>query len=307
MHPGQDNVQLRCEADLYGYSRWLAGHLGYPFAPLSLRGFQHGWIWWDETDAPYEKGYGLDPNLHDYWGMLVQNERVAGSLRARGIYAHACGLPFVHFYRHCGLAGSFAGLRTGRTLYVPTHSNPWNDLSGDVAAAAARFTELQDDCAVMLSWGDRRLAPTMASRFSAVEIGAGALEQDSFYRLLKIFESYDTMITDSMGSHVCYALVCGMKVGIHAGLYRKVYDGESARRTIDSQRAQDSGHAERYDRIMSLEYLDRRFPGIVIDGGPPTYSTPPAIANERPDVVARLLGWEATFDSERVKAEAAVR
>ena len=54
---------------------------------------------------------------------------------------------------------------------------------------------------------------------------------------------------------------------------------------------------------MSLDYLDRRFPGIVIDGGSPDYAVVPAIACERPDVIARLLGWEMTFDSERVRAE----
>lgn len=302
MQPGQDNVNLRCEADLYGYSRWLAGHLGYPFAPLSLRGFQHGWMWWDECDAPYDKDFGLDPNLNEYWGALVQDDAVARSLQKRGTFAHACGLPFVSFYRHSGLAGSFSSARDTRTLYVPTHSNPWNDVAGDVAEAAVRFSELQEACAVMLSWGDRHLASKLATRFERIEIGAGALERDSFYRMLRIFESYECMITDSIGSHVCYALACGMKVGIHAALYRKLYDGDQARETFDWKRAKDGGHAERYNRIMSLDYIDQRFPGMVIDGGRPHYSVVPALACERPDVIARLLGWELTFDNERVRA-----
>lgn len=87
-------AQFRSEADHYGYAWWLSQHLGYEFNPISLRGFQHGWIWWDSVDFEYKAGAGLDPNLNEFWGILVQDKEIERNLIDKGIFAKACGLPF---------------------------------------------------------------------------------------------------------------------------------------------------------------------------------------------------------------------
>jgi hypothetical protein len=289
------------EADLYGYSKWLAAHLGYSFIPRSLRGFQHGWIWWDPADADIQPGVGLDPNLDVFWGVLTQSERIAQHLKDKGIYSRACGLPFLNYLKHCGLQGSFKHLRTGRILYVPSHSNPWNNRSSDIEEAACRFSRCYPKSSVMLSWNDRHLSPKLTNIFHQVEVGAGALEGESFLRLLNIFERYDYMITDTMGSHVCYALACGMKVGIHHNLNSQARNGKAITQNIDYQKFMKSRDIDRQRYVYTPEYLDKRFPGIIIDTGLPAYSKLPSdLSQERPSVIASLLGWDMTHDSEQV-------
>jgi hypothetical protein len=290
------------EADLYGYSKWLASHLGYPIVPRSLRGFQHGWIWWEPEDANPVPGFGLDPNVDSYWGVLVQNNKIADHLNDRGLYSRACGLPFVNYYRHCGLSGSFKHLRNGAVLYVPTHSNPWNNRSDDILESAHRFAKLYGKSGVMLGWNDRHLSTELTGIFDRVEIGAGALEAESFLRLMNVFERYDYLITDSPGSHILYGLICGMKVGIHQHLYNEARDGKAHMKSIDYKKFKESIDYDKRNYVYSLEYLDRRFPGIVVDGGLPHYSKAPAdIASSRPDVIAKLLGWDLTYESDLIE------
>jgi hypothetical protein len=294
------------EADLYGYSKWLAAHLGYSFIPRSLRGFQHGWIWWDPADANIQQGMGLDPNLDSFWGVLTQSEKVSEELRRRGIYSQPCGLPFLNYYKHCGLQGSFKHLRKGSILYVPTHSNPWNNRSNDVEDAACRFARHYPNSGVMLGWNDRHMASRLSGIFESVEIGAGALESESFLRMLNIFERYDYMITDTMGSHVCYGLACGMKVGVHYGLHCRSKDGKEYVQNIDYQKFKKSDDFDRQRHVYTPEYLDNKFPGIVIDSGIPNYSKMPSdIVYERPAVIASQLGWDMTYESELVKQKKA--
>lgn len=296
------------EADLYGYSKWLASHLGYSFIPRSLRGFQHGWIWWDPADANIQPGMGLDPNLDTFWGVLTQSEIISQHLRDRGIYSKACGLPFLNYYKHCGLQESFKHLRMGSVLYVPTHSNPWNNRSSDVEEAARRFVRLYPDSGVMLGWNDRHLAARLSDLFQRVEIGAGALDNESFLRLMNIFERYDYMITDSIGSHICYGLACGMKVGIHHGLNSQAKDGKDYFQCNDYQKFKKHEDYDRQRYVCTADYLEKRFPGLIIETGLPKYSKLPSdIVQERPSVIASHLGWEMTYDSEWVKERKAER
>lgn len=284
-----DDVILRGEADLYGYSKWLAQYLRLPLIPQSLRGFQHGWIWWDPQDCPLDKSCGLDPNFHEFWGALVQDDVIARAVWARPAYAEACGLPFLNFYEYSGFKGKFTAGRSGRLLFMPSHSTPWQSFGDSVLKGVIDFAGRKSDCTVMLGWNDRHLAHLVAPYVGHVIPGAGALETRSFYRLLRAFESHEFMLTNSMGSHVGYALACGMKVGLLARGYVNVFD---------SAKAAAPGLPVARARIYSLGYLSARFPGLVIEGGYPTYCRAPLLSTAPPDTIARLLGWEMTLPSE---------
>lgn len=293
-----ENLELKAvrnESDLYGYTVWLASYLGYEICPRSLRNFQHGWIWWDMVDGSNQ---GLDPNIDSYWGILVQDDKVATTLHRRKIFAQACGLPFLNFLEFSGVKNTVK--REFDLLYVPTHSNPWNDLGENVINGAEKFCKKYQDAGIMLSWSDRHLKDRVAPMFSRVEIGAGALEVMSFYRLAKTFQSYKTMITDSMGSHVLYAMACGMNVGIDAGLYYKVMETNAAQKGADIHIAK----ARNEDlSVFDLAFLDTKFPGLVIDGNVPQYCNVPFMPSVPPQEIARLLGWDITYPCEIIKLE----
>jgi hypothetical protein len=286
---------VRNESDLYGYTVWLAEHLGLEIYPRALRGFQHGWIWWD-TGEYYR--WNFDPNIDPYWGELVQDKLIEEYLLKEKIFAKACGLPFLNYLEFSGTKGYFP--RTGGLLYVPIHSNPWYDAKEDLVKNAIRFSKKHPDSSIMLSWSDQKLAPELAPHFKTVEIGAGALEMTSFPRMSKILQTYDTMLTDAIGSHVLYGIACGMRVGIDASLYYKYTNTESSKNTQDDQQCKDKKVTNKYS---SLEYLDKRFPGLVIDGNPPNYCVMPDFPVVEPKEISALLGWPITYECELAKRE----
>lgn len=294
------SARFRCEADHYGYGWWLARHLGYNFNPISLRGFQHGWIWWKSSDCDYK--IGLDPNLNEFFGVLVQDEEVKNYLIERGIFAKTCGLPFLNFYRHYDLRGGFTSGREGKVLFVPAHSNPWNDYSKVISNSIQNFKEAYGEISVLLGSEDYKLFKSHNDERVHFIEGAGVTDPASFYRMAKCFESHEYVITDSVGSHICYALHCGAKVGIEKRLYQISQKIQLSLDTPDNKNITQLPDYEKFLTVRSLDYLESQFPKITINGDLPKYNIPPNIAYEKPHVIASELGWDITYPSEMYKS-----
>jgi hypothetical protein len=265
---------VSCEPDLYGFSTWLAEHLGCQ-RQINARGYQHGWIWWDRDPGDFR---GLDPGFSKVDGCLVQNEQIAESLRSEGIYAKAVGLPFLTYKNY---SGQPVPERQSEVLFVPTHSNPWNDVKSDVVDSMNQHRD--KGWSILLSATDSVIG---APGFKNIEIGAGVFVKESFQRLFRIFHSYEYMVTDCMGSHICYGLACGMKVGIDLKNYNR--HQTALTQTPDYKRALTMTGKD----ISSVDFISNRFDGIFIEDSLPTYNKPYEVANEPPRVIATELGWK---------------
>ena len=297
----QNDVNLRNETDLYGYSLWLSKKLKLPFTPISLRGFQHGWIWWDVNLLGAERDLGLDPNLNTFWGELVQDKTVEAFLIKNSIFSKACGLPFLSFLENEESSEVFPQRIKGSILYVPPHSNPWHDEEEAVKTAIDCFPR-HPNSAVLLSSNDAKLSARYVKYFR-IEIGAGALQSRSFYRLARIFRTYEYMISCSMGSHIRYAAACGMKVGI----LRKPFEiclqpqVNSFAGYCDKQQLIDknSDLKDMFIAIQSASRINNWHPGLFIDDiSDCQFVDFPKITCLKPIEIAKLLGWEITFQSE---------
>lgn len=231
------------------------------------------WIWWDLE--PRDIVWALDPNILRCRGTLVQNEVIKDAIKsiAPSEYGiEVCGLPFLNFHANTSVDIK----RNGRTLYVSTHSTSWRDISAHTKKAVEDFTR-DNDVTVLLSVHDFPLAKELKV---PCLMGADAMDANSFYRIQKIFSEYEYMITDRMGSHVLYGMACGMKVGL------------SAKHNIDtvfSETAIGRGFGERAKEIRTTKFLDDRFPGLVIEGGLPSYTKIPQIVNESPKKIAQFI------------------
>jgi hypothetical protein len=226
----------------------------------TIRGYQHGWIWWDREP---NNNMGLDPNFNPKDGLVCQDENLANSLRNDGIYAFAAGLPFTTYKNY---SNQEIPKRKQEVLFVPTHSNPWDKFQDIVLNDCKKYAH--KGYSVLLGDSDKNIK---VEGFENVEIGAGVYITDSFTRLFNIFHSYEWMITNTMGSHICYALHCGMKVGLDITDYR----GSKNPNDVDS-----------------ISYLDKRFPNFIIENNLPTYCVPPLLANATPKEIAREIGWK---------------
>lgn len=267
---------MSVEPDLYGFSDWLASYLNCQ-RQQSIRGYQHGWIWWERE---FGDDRGFDPNFHRADGLLVQNEQIAKSLQYEGVYAKAVGLPFLTYKNY---SGQEIPERRAETLFVPTHSNPWCNLTDDVLNSCAQHRD--KGWSVMLSVNDYRNG---ATGFEKVEMGAGVFDKNSFKRLFNIFHSYEYMVTDSMGSHIGYGLSCGMKVRIDVENFCKYQD--ALKQTQDYKLFNKRSEGLILQNINSLSYIESRFPGITTDW----HFGDIDVANEPPEVIATELGWKWT-------------
>lgn len=228
------------------------------------------WIWWPLEDR--DIAWALDPNCFRCRGMLVQDEHIAGVIRNRNFSAQAAGLPFLQFNKYNPIVTQ----RNGKTLYVSTHSTAWRDVASHTIKAAEEFCK-DNDVTVLLSLRDKHLGEQLKCPWV---VGADTLDANSFYRIQKIFSEYDYMISDRMGSHILYGMACGMKVGI------------SARYNIDtvfSEVAIEQGYADRAKQIRTTQYLADLFPGLVIEGGQPSYNAMPILGDMTPEETARHI------------------
>jgi hypothetical protein len=255
----------RSESENYGYTRWLAKHLKLQHQSTSV-GFQHGWMWWDITDGPFqEKGiYGLDPNWTRHTALLVQDNAVLEAVEKAGKPAYACGLPFLNYFDNDRPEQA----RDRDLLFVPTHSNSSKKQS-DIVLESIRRAKDKYKGSVLLAWEDRHLEPEVSQWFE-VEIGAGDLEINSFSRIAKVFQRYDKVVTDTMGSHILYARYAGAKVSLDAELFRP--------------------------EKFSLDYIQNRLPGLVADE--PILWELPELASCEPLQIAKYFGWDCNAKCE---------
>lgn len=199
------------------------------------------------------------------------------------------------------MRGGFSSGNKGKVLFVPSHSNPWNDYSELIKNSISKFKECYGKISVMLGVEDYdRFSSTKDDNISYFK-GAGVHDIGSFYRLAEIFESHEYVITDTVGSHICYALHCGAKVGIDKNLFESSQITNLSLDTPNNRKLSQFPDYKNFLNVCSLDYLESRFPKITIDGSLPIYDIPPPIAYEKPHTIATELGWDITYNCEKTK------
>jgi hypothetical protein len=139
----------------------------------------------------------------------------------------------------------------------------------DIVLESIRRAKDKYKGSVLLAWEDRHLEPEVSQWFE-VEIGAGDLEINSFSRIAKVFQRYDKVVTDTMGSHILYARYAGAKVSLDAELFRP--------------------------EKFSLDYIQNRLPGLVADE-PILWEIPELVSCE-PLQIAKYFGWDCNTKCE---------
>jgi hypothetical protein len=278
-------IQVRCEADLYGFSIWLARYLGLNTVSISQSRLQHGWFWFPYKSGKFYTNFFY--NLKN--GVLVQNKEYAEGLVKDGIPSSETGLPFHIFYEFSGVKGRYSEMRDGK-LFVPVRSYLDASFTDSIINSVASFAATTSNFSVLLSYDDRALEGSIRRYASRVEIGASCTEAYSFYRIAQIFESYSDVITNTIGSHVLYADMCGANVVI-PDLRPYEYRG----RDLSYIRKCQMGNVY-WSEFYSLPYLTRRFPRLFQHGESNGTMKKKiweleGMEAKAPNEVAKLLGW----------------
>ncbi|MFN7684630.1 MAG: hypothetical protein ACK5QT_04370 [Oligoflexia bacterium] len=280
-------IELRCEADYFGFSYQLATYLGLRTPPISNTTLAHGWNPF-KPRIP-ERYFHTSENI-----KLVQNHTIAEFLRQLNHEAYSVGIPFINFLK---FFPNKPDRLPNSVLIAMRHSHPHFSYSPtEVAEALAAWAIANYETVAFL------VPPKDLAKYQSLqrihrgikfELGAEVSDPKSFMRLQNHFSTYDHLVSTSFGSQLLYGAACGMKVGI-SRLFFEPYS--------ESDFSQNPWY-RRFPQLIteilndySLEGLQTQLPELLIEAQPPMASiSAPCFQNDTqttdPYILAKTLGW----------------
>ncbi len=205
-------IKLRNEADYYGASHIIAHDLGLHKAPRSFAYWTHGWVYTEPIESSKEINCLAKPS--DV--VLVATQKEADILRLEGYHkAHAVGMPFLY-------TKEIEIKRHPRSLLVmPAHSGSQSSIEVDEESYISKllvlkpfFSEIvaciHSSCVVNNYW-----IPSLEKAGIPWVLGASVFDRNSLQKMRTIFQNFEYMTTNTIGSHIPYAAYCGCKVSIY--------------------------------------------------------------------------------------------
>lgn len=213
--PPIEKIKLRSEPDYYGISRLISKELGYKRTPRSFAQWLHGWIFTEPITDPRELTFWGKPNER----ILVTTEVQAEILRKFGYHqVYAAGLPFIY-------ANANSMERKANSLLVmPSHSSAYNEQFVNQEKYVKSILNLKSDydyivfCLHGCCVEKRYWIPTLEQYEIPWIIGASTNDYNALTRINCIFQNFESMTSNVMGSHIAYASASGCRVSI-AGDY----------------------------------------------------------------------------------------
>ncbi|MDH4094680.1 MAG: hypothetical protein OEV81_07815 [Betaproteobacteria bacterium] len=304
--PAYAQMPRRTEADYYGASDLIAAALGYDAAPPSVASWKHGVSYLGQLHHPaLMLTEGNRTTRH-----LVANAEQAQQLRQRGfLRVHAVGAPFAY-------VGATPVARVpGSLLVMPAHGvfNSAHAFEEDayveqLQSIRGRF-EVVVACISAACARKGQWAPAFQRRGIPWIVGADSTDRNALRRMARLFDAFEYVTTNTLGSHVAYAAHRGCKVSLWGPIatyrledfkdvpwYRKNWD--KAAEIIDalSEQSLRRAHPHLFAHPAEARPLQ-------------AWSAPYlGVAHlRRAGEIARLLGWTALGQAEALAHRAARR
>lgn len=210
--PNIQKINVKGEADYYGISHLITKKLRLPFTPRSFAGWKHGWLF---AKLNYKEQLTNGSKESKFLVSLVEHELF---LQDQGIKAKAIGMPFVYVE---DIVNEKIERVKNSLLVMPPHSLPYTEHIWDEDAYAKQINDLKDEFELIVvclhqSCIEKGLWIDAFEKYKIPWIiGADALDKNALVRMYKMFNSFEFMTTNTMGSHVVYAAYCGCKVSIY--------------------------------------------------------------------------------------------
>lgn len=290
--PDAPLIPIRCEPDYYGASLLIARALGMSAAPASSASWVHGCDMLPVPREVFSPHFNNPEQTH-----LVSNEAAAAWWRSRGMNrAIAVGCPFIY------TPPSGASRMTNSVLAMPAHGLP-GVLADELHAHSWLKTvaELKPRFANITVCLHRHDVPKLAPMVEALDmhwITGASHDSDSLPRIRSMFDQFEHVVTDSLGSHVPYAAWSGCKVCFLEPLQHRSWE-----QVRDLPHQKNHPEMEKNIRYHQKDSLLERVPFLFVDAVEnacrPMEWAARALGVESmrpPEEVARLLGWRWSAD-----------
>lgn len=305
--PTVERIDRRSEADYYGASHVIAAELGYRTPPRSIASWKHGVLYEPKLAAPdllLTEGNRATRHLVATAGQVALL-RKAGFARV-----HAVGLPYLY------VPSSATERIPGSLLIMPAHSLAKSTGTFDEHGYARGLSSILGRfkcvaaCVNAACVQSGRWIRTFDELGIPWFIGADSRDRNALRRIRAIFDTFEYMTTNALGSHVAYAAYSGCKVSIwgpfaeprledykNLSWYRKHWD-----RAAELMRIYSEAHVRSHFGVLFRE------PWSAADDLRAWSAQILGEEHKRPaSEVARLLGWSGPGRAEALVHGAASR
>ena len=238
--------------DRYGFSNILARRCGHSVVKRSFANWVHGWIWAEQPSAELLACAKLPRDIT----VVVRNAREKLALEQDGFRdVRIGGLPFAYIEQQ----------HTSRSkdalLAFPPHSAEAEKINSDQSDYLDYLGSLKNDFEVIvlslyhLDFGGPM---HLAARARGIQVVQGARPDDanSLLRMRSIFDEFEYVTSNVMGSHMLYALYCGCRFSFGGPIYQYSRADLLANQNPHNHRQQ---HIDSSLLLQSEYYLRRSF------------------------------------------------
>jgi len=200
-------IKIRSGVDRYGFSHVLSKRLGLSYVPRSFADWVHGWAWWSEHSSEL---HGLS-KTNKQNKIIVTNESERLAFNSEGfINVISGGLPFAYIPQQHTQRNEHA------LLAYPSHSAEAEKMLTDAHDYFDYLEAIKKDfdgiyvSIYSLDWNGPIHTAALKRGLNVIE-GANPNDANGLLRVRSILDSFSQVTSNSMGSHMLYALYAGCK------------------------------------------------------------------------------------------------
>lgn len=284
-------IELRCEADYFGFAYQLALHINLHTSPISLSSMQHGWnpFYPEFPERFFHSGEGL---------KLVADDRASSYLRSKGYNSYSVGLPFINYLQF----GVLQNIRVADSVLITLrHSHPHYNysLADNVQKIIDYYSPKSSKIGFLVPFSDLGVYQEILKKNPnvLVEFGADVRDVHSFPRLKKAFSKYEFLVSTSWGSQLIYGAACGMKVSISAPFFEPYQPSDFA---LNPWYVKYPFLVDGICRDASFQHIEKSFPDLLVDSFLPGISINHVyfkdyLKTTDPVLLSKLLGWSNQY------------
>ena len=287
-------ISVNSGVDRYGFSSVLAQQLKMRYVPRSFANWIHGWCWWTDHNAELLSCHKLPKNT----SIIVANELEKNALNSYGFNkVKSGGIPFAYIkQQHCSRNES-------ALLAYPPHTAEIEKFSTDHKEYFDYLESLKkdfEDIYVSIYYLDINTPMHYAALDRGLKVVQGANPSDAngLIRVRSILDSFKYVTTNTMGSHMLYALYSGCNFSFSGPFY--AYD-ESVFLANGNPHKHSHDYVNKMVNFSSEEFVKNQYgpfftshPGLGIKD---IAFAKNAIGEKfilRPDDIKEALGWSLT-------------
>lgn len=243
------------EPNYYGAAQLICDRLGVGKAPPSNTVWAHGWEWHDLLEVGQGGYEDLKHRRH-----LTTTKAMEAFLVGHGFtHVNAVGMPFSYTERTPG-----AERIPGSLLVMPPHTLMDAKMVFDEAGYVAYIKSISGHfsrvvfCISVACFANGLWIENLDKHGFDYVVGAGMMDQNALLRMRKLFDTFEYMTSNNIGSHILYASFCGVKVSLAGEFFNPPVD-------MYKSQLQWMDEKEKKVRILRVEmsqesFIRKKFP-----------------------------------------------